>query len=146
MAGRTSLSNTTMMTRPALLRASAGDALTCAAAQAAFYADEAILRGIWVSDPLASPSARGGGVMYAARGLLRVMAVPTGGALPNLAVYALFVGVPGDPIRLAFAEPESGATKASHGATVLELRDPPGDCRLTVLSSAAADIYYSQTV
>lgn len=150
MAGRTSLANTMMMTRPCRLRETAGDALTAAAAKALFDAGTDVIdrRGD-VSDPGAYPPVRPGGVMYAVGGLLRVIAVPTGTALPRLAVYAMFTA--DDPlavtaVRIAYAEPAGGSSAASHGAAVLELRDPPGDCRLVALADAAAVIYYSHTV
>ncbi len=152
MSGRVSTYNTTMMTAPAELRRSGGDALTCAAAAAIFDASAAgvIDRRSAVSDPGANPPARKGGVMYAAGGLLRVIAVPDGSTLPKVAVYACFADVGGSlaasPVRLALAEPPTAGTKDICGATVLELASPPGDCRLTVLTDQAATIYYSHTV
>ncbi len=152
MAGRVSQTITSMMTVPAVLRRSGGgDALTCAAAAAIFDADAGgiIDRRYAVSDPGANPPSRKGGIMFAADGLLRVIAVPAGGTLPTVAVYARFADADGSlttPIRLAIAEPPAGGTKDTCGATVLELAAPPGDCQLTALTDQATTIYYSHTV
>jgi hypothetical protein len=47
------------------------------------------------------------------------------------------------PVKLASYDP---AAEDADGASVLELRDPPGDCRLTVLADKASVICYSHTV
>jgi hypothetical protein len=146
VAGRVSTHNTIMMTRLAYLRPATSDLLTVAYVRdlLALAPHHLIGRSGLVSDPGASPPVRRDGILYAAGGLLRVVGVPTAATMPTLAVYAVFDGLEETPVLLAKAVPSETAAEA--GATILELRDPPGDCRLAVLASARADIYYSHTV
>lgn len=80
-----------------------------------------------------------GGVEYPIGGLFRAVAT----ANVNLSLYALFVPdsltLASDPIRI------TPFLLAESTGPLLEYRNPPGDCVLTVLASGACRIYYSQS-